>query len=84
MLILICLNFVKYFNEHIAYFNLNCKKVYRFEWESGERREKVCAFIVNWTDCLNKKNTYLTIYMYIVLAFCNILDIVGKNQKAHI
>jgi hypothetical protein len=38
----------KYFNEHKAYFNLNCKEVYRFEWEFGERRERICAFIVNW------------------------------------
>jgi hypothetical protein len=38
----------KYFNEHKAYFNLNCKEVYRLEWEFGERMERVCAFIVNW------------------------------------
>ena len=36
-----------YFKEHNAYFNFNCKEVYRFEWEFGERRETVRAVIVN-------------------------------------
>ena len=39
----------KYFNEHKAYFNLNCK-------EFGERRDRVCAFIVTDHDLNDKKN----------------------------
>ena len=50
----------KYFNEHKAYFNLNCKEVYWFEWEL------VCTLIVDLTD-LNKK--ILTIYLFFVFVY---------------
>jgi hypothetical protein len=54
----------KYFKEHNAYFNFNCKEVYRFEWEFGERRETVSVFIVNFlTDMTVNINTHVEVVL---------------------
>ena len=68
----------KYFNEHKTYFNLNCKEVYPFQWEFDERRERLCAFIVELTMISIKK--YLLSTCFLLYSW----SIVGKNPKAFV
>jgi hypothetical protein len=68
----------KYFKEHNAYFNFNCKEVYRFEWEFGERRETVRAFIVN---CLTDMTVNI---VEVVLVQNTVVHVNSGNENDHL